>query len=147
MRAKIRAQGKLLEELRGGDGGLIAHGRRACAPDDAGNLEAQAARGTWPLIFRDPKFRRGGEERRIKIGIWITGTPCSGPPWHRALCAAGLHPSIGVRHQNRYDAFCLAADVMEPFRPLIDRRVSQWIVGHDPAGPLTTATKSWMLVP
>jgi CRISPR-associated protein Cas1 len=50
-----------------------------------------------------------------------------------------------LRHKNRYDAFCLAADVMEPFRPLIDRRVSQWIIDHDPGEPLTTATKSWLI--
>ena len=39
----------------------------------------------------------------------------------RALCASGLHPSLGVHHHNRYDTFCLADDLMEPFRPLVDR--------------------------
>ena len=41
----------------------------------------------------------------------------------RAVCAAGLHPSLGLHHHNRYDAFCLADDVMEPFRPLVDEAV------------------------
>jgi CRISPR-associated protein Cas1 len=63
----------------------------------------------------------------------------------RALCGAGLHPSIGLRHKNRYDAFCLAADVMEPFRPLIDRRVSQWIAKENPEGPFDSKTKAWMI--
>jgi CRISPR-associated protein Cas1 len=63
----------------------------------------------------------------------------------RALCAAGLHPSIGLRHKNRYDAFCLAADVMEPFRPLVDRRVCQWICKEDAEGPFDSKTKSWMI--
>ena len=63
----------------------------------------------------------------------------------RALCAAGLHPSIGLRHKNRYDAFCLAADVMEPFRPLIDRRVSQWIAQEDAFAPLDSKAKGWLI--
>lgn len=41
----------------------------------------------------------------------------------RAICAAGLHPSLGLHHHNRYDAFRLADDLMEPFRPLVDRTV------------------------
>ncbi len=50
----------------------------------------------------------------------------------RAVCAAGLHPSLGIHHHNRYDAFCLADDVMEPFRPLVDRVVANL---HDGRGP------------
>jgi CRISPR-associated protein Cas1 len=56
-----------------------------------------------------------------------------------------LHPSIGIRHKNRYDAFCLAADAMEPFRPLIDRRVYQWIANEDAEGPFDSKAKSWMI--
>jgi CRISP-associated protein Cas1 len=143
VRAKIRAQGELLQELRGTDGGLVAMAARVRS-DDAGNLEAQAARRYWAQIFDDPKFRRGSEEpnqnRHLDYGYTVLRAAVA-----RALCAAGLHPSIGLRHKNRYDAFCLAADVMEPFRPLIDRRVARWIVEHDPADPLTTATKSWLI--
>jgi CRISP-associated protein Cas1 len=141
--AKIRAQGELLKELRGRDGGLIAMAARVRS-NDVGNLEAQAARRYWAQIFDDPKFRRGSEEpnqnRHLDYGYTVLRAAVA-----RALCAAGLHPSIGLRHKNRYDAFCLAADVMEPFRPLVDRRVSQWIVDHDPAEPLTPATKSWLI--
>ena len=143
VRAKIRAQGELLKELRGSDDGLVAMAARVRS-DDAGNLEAQAARRYWSQIFNDPKFRRGSEEpnqnRHLDYGYTVLRAAVA-----RALCAAGLHPSIGLRHKNRYDAFCLAADVMEPFSPLIDRRVSQWIVDHDPGEPLTTATKSWLI--
>lgn len=143
VRAKIRAQGELLQELRGTDGGLVAMAARVRS-DDAGNLEAQAARRYWVQIFDDPKFRRGSDEpnqnRHLDYGYTVLRAAVA-----RALCAAGLHPSIGLRHKNRYDAFCLAADVMEPFRPLIDRRVARWIVDHDSADPLTPATKSWLI--
>lgn len=143
VRSKIRAQGELLKELRGTDGGLIAMAARVRS-DDAGNLEAQAARRYWAQIFNDAKFRRGSEDpnqnRHLDYGYTVLRAAVA-----RALCAAGLHPSIGLRHKNRYDAFCLAADVMEPFRPLIDRRVAQWIVDHDAAEPLSSQTKSWLI--
>ena len=129
--AKIKAQGELLKELHGTDAGLIAMSARVRS-DDVGNLEAQAARRYWGQIFGDTKFRRGSEEpnqnRHLDYGYTVLRAAVA-----RALCAAGLHPSIGLRHKNRYDAFCLAADVMEPFRPLIDRRVAQWIADAEPS--------------
>lgn len=143
VRAKIRAQGELLKELHGSDAGLIAMSARVRS-DDIGNLEAQAARRYWPHLFADTKFRRGAEgpdqNRHLDYGYTVLRAAVA-----RALCAAGLHPSIGLRHKNRYDAFCLAADVMEPFRPLIDRRVVEWIASHDSAADLDSATKNWLI--
>jgi CRISPR-associated protein Cas1 len=143
VRAKIRAQGELLKELNETDAGLVAMSARVRS-DDTGNLEAQAARRYWPLVFGDPKFRRGSEgpdqNRHLDYGYTVLRAAVA-----RALCAAGLHPSIGLRHKNRYDAFCLAADLMEPFRPLIDRRVVQWIADHDPCAPFDPVTKNWII--
>lgn len=48
----------------------------------------------------------------------------------RAICAAGLTPAIGIHHHNRYDAHRLADDLMEPFRPWVDRRV-RWLLRDD----------------
>lgn len=143
VRAKIRAQGDLLKELHGSDDGLVALSSRVRS-DDIGNLEAQAARRYWPLVFGDAKFRRGSEgpdqNRHLDYGYTVLRAAVA-----RALCAAGLHPSIGLRHKNRYDAFCLAADVMEPFRPVIDRRVAQWLGSHDSTSPFDPATKNWII--
>ncbi len=147
VRAKIRAQGELLKELHGSDGGLIAMSVRVRS-DDAGNLESQAARRYWGLIFGDSKFRRGADvlesgpdqNRHLDYGYTVLRASVA-----RALCAAGLHPSIGLRHHNRHDAFCLAADVMEPLRPLIDRRVAAWIAHHPASEPLDPAAKKWLI--
>lgn len=137
--AKIRAHGELLRELHGADGGLLPMAARVRS-GDAGNLEAQAARRYWSRLFGDAKFRRGSEgpdqNRHLDYGYTVLRAAVA-----RALCAAGMHPSIGLRHKNRYDAFCLAADLMEPFRPLIDRAVVQWISDNDPSAPLDTAAK------
>lgn len=143
IQAKIRAQGLLLKELQGNDGGLVEQSRRVQS-GDKGNQESLAARRYWPLIFGNPKFRRGGigpdQNRHLDYGYTVLRALTA-----RALCAAGLHPSIGVRHQNRYDAFSLAADLMEPFRPVVDRRVFEWIQENDPEGPLDRNARGWLL--
>jgi len=143
IQAKIRAQGFLLKELQGNDGGLIPMSGRVQS-GDKGNLESGAARRYWPMVFGNPKFRRGGigpdQNRHLDYGYTVLRALTA-----RALCAAGLHPSIGIRHQNRYDPFSLAADLMEPFRPLVDRRVFEWIQENDPEGPLDREARGWLL--
>lgn len=143
VRAKIKAQGELLSELHGSDQGLIALSTRVRS-GDVGNLEAQAARRYWQHLFPGKAFRRGSDEidqnRHLDYGYTVLRAAVA-----RAVCAAGLHPSIGLQHSNRYDPFCLAADVMEPFRPLIDRRVAQWIAREDAAAPFDSRTKNWLI--
>lgn len=143
VKAKINAQASLLRELHGNDGGLAAMAPRVRS-GDMGNLEAQAARRYWGLVFNDPSFRRGGDtgdqNRHLDYGYTVLRAATA-----RAICAAGLHPSLGLRHHNRYDAFSLAADLMEPFRPVIDRRVFLWIQEHDPRAPLDRETRQWLL--
>ena len=60
----------------------------------------------------------------------------------RAICGAGLHFSFGLHHHNRYDAFALADDLMEPFRPIVDEAVAEWVAEHGPAAPLDRAAKA-----
>ena len=54
----------------------------------------------------------------------------------RAVVAAGLHPTIGIQHANRGNAFALADDLVEPFRPLVDalaaRMATEGVEGLDP---------------
>jgi CRISPR-associated protein Cas1 len=147
VQAKIRAQGSLLKELHGSDSGLIATAARVRS-GDPDNIEAQTARRYWGLIFGDAKFRRGADplesgpdqNRHLDYGYTVLRASVA-----RAICATGLHPSIGLRHHNRYDPFCLAADLMEPFRPLIDRRVATWIVPNSPSAPLDAIAKKYLI--
>jgi CRISP-associated protein Cas1 len=118
VREKIRAQASVLARLRGTDGGLTAMARRVRS-GDAGNLESQAARRYWLLVFDDPDFRRGddGDPRNalLNYGYAVVRAATS-----RALCAAGLHPSFGLHHANKLNPFVLADDLMEPWRPAVD---------------------------
>ncbi|MGH9467240.1 MAG: type II CRISPR-associated endonuclease Cas1, partial [Terriglobales bacterium] len=132
--AKIRAQARLLDSLHGDDSGLAQMAARVRSGDGA-NLEGQAAQRYWPRLFRDPHFRRGREgpdqNSHLNYGYAVLRAVVA-----RALCGAGLHPSLGLQHHNRYDPFCLANDLMEPFRPIVDRAVYLWVQDHDPSLPL-----------
>jgi CRISPR-associated protein Cas1 len=120
VQAKITHQGRLLRELTGDDGGLPAMAGRVKS-GDKDNLEAQAAQRYWKRLFvhRRGEFVRRREEpdenALLNYGYAVLRASTA-----RALCAAGLHPGLGIHHHNRYDAYCLADDVMEPFRPLVD---------------------------
>ena len=117
VRAKIGQQRMTLEMLGRPDGGLNELARRVKS-GDTDNMEAQAARRYWPLLF-GPGFRR---ERFGKMPnpLLNYGYTVLRAATARAVVAAGLHPSLGVHHHNRYDAMCLADDLMEPFRPVVD---------------------------
>ena len=143
VRAKIRAQSRALLELHGSDEGLSNMAQRVRS-GDPDNIEGQAARRYWPLLFQNPRFRRGSEgpdqNTHLNYGYALLRAAVA-----RALCANGLHPSFGLQHHNRYDSFCLASDFMEPFRPLVDKKVAQWVREHDPAEPLDRRTKQVLL--
>jgi CRISPR-associated protein Cas1 len=129
VQAKLRAQAQLLEEVTGKDGGLNAMAGKVRS-GDPDNLEAQAARIYWQALFGEDVSNSGEPFRRDPEGEGLNlylnyGYAVLRAVVARALCAAGLHPSLGVHHHNRYDTFCLADDLMEPFRPLVDRVIAK----------------------
>jgi CRISP-associated protein Cas1 len=143
VQSKICAQARLLEERTEKDWGLAAIAAHVRSGDQ-GNLEARAARIYWQALFRQDEFRRDPEGEGINphlnYGYAILRAIVA-----RALCAAGLHPSLGVHHHNRYDAFCLADDLMEPFRPLVDRVVARLRDGRGSNPPLDKEAKRILL--
>jgi CRISPR-associated protein Cas1 len=115
--AKILRQGWALERM-GKPCGAFARLARQVASGDPENLEAQAARRYWPLLF-GPDFRRdpAGEPPN---GLLNYGYAVLRAATARAVVAAGLHPGLGIFHRHPNDAMPLADDLMEPFRPVID---------------------------
>lgn len=120
VKAKIAQQQNVLELLGIPGGGLPALAQRVRS-GDPDNIEAQAARRYWPLVF-GPNFRRvrsgAGSNSLLNYGYTVLRAAVA-----RATVAAGLHPSIGIHHHNRANPFCLVDDLMEPFRPLVDYAV------------------------
>ena len=64
----------------------------------------------------------------------------------RALVASGLLPTLGIHHHNRYNAYCLADDVMEPYRPYVDELVFNLVKLYGANLELTKEIKSRLLV-
>ena len=90
---------------------------------DPDNLEARAAVYYWKNLFGDiPGFIRNREGRSpnhlLNYDDAILRAVVA-----RSLVASGLLPTLGIHHHNRYNAYCLADDIMEPYRPYIDRLV------------------------
>jgi len=89
---------------------------------DPGNVEAHAAKVYWKALFADGKFHRDSDgpppNNLLNYGYMAIRAAVA-----RAICGAGLHPSIGFHHRNRYNPFCLADDLVEPLRPFVDARV------------------------
>jgi CRISPR-associated protein Cas1 len=122
VQAKIRMQGSLLE-ARGVEGAVaFRHIAGRVKSGDPDNQEAQAARRYWPLLM-GPDFRRDrqqdGANSLLNYGYAVMRATVA-----RAVIAAGLHPTIGIHHANRGNAFALADDLVEPFRPLVDAVVA-----------------------
>lgn len=126
VRSKIEQQADALRRVGAEAGGfaLLARKVRSGDPD---NVEAQAARRYWPLMF-GRRFRReqsaGGANALLNYGYTVLRSGAA-----RAIMGAGLHPSFALAHINRSNAFGLVDDVMEPFRPQVDLTVRELIDG------------------
>ncbi|WP_339686455.1 type II CRISPR-associated endonuclease Cas1 [Gimesia maris] len=122
IRAKIIAQAELLSMLHNNDFGLFALVSQVKSGDPQ-NIEARAARKYWSVLFGSNTFLRDraahDQNQLLNYGYTVLRAITA-----RAICAAGLHPSIGIHHHNKYNHFCLADDLMEPFRVLVDRTVA-----------------------
>lgn len=115
--AKIRMQAAALAAI-GQPPAPLEHIARNVQSGDSGNAEAQAARIYWPMMM-GKGFRRDVDLPDINA-LLNYGYTVLRAATARAVAAAGLHPTIGLFHSNRANAFALADDLMEPFRPLVD---------------------------
>lgn len=119
---KILNQAAILQSI-----GVEQRNMQAWARDvrsgDGDNLEGRAAAYYWKNIFPSlPDFVRGKEEEPpnnlLNYGYAIVRAVVA-----RSLVSAGLLPTLGIHHHNRYNAYCLADDIMEPYRPYVDKAV------------------------
>ncbi len=105
---------------------------------DSNNLEAQAARHYWqelsPILGRFEPFQRdrygAPPNNLLNYGYAILRAAVA-----RALVGSGLQPILGIFHSNKYNPFCLADDMMEPFRPLVDQLVIRQVQGYQKPMP------------
>ncbi len=120
VKAKIENQARLLDKLHLNSQRLHVLKEQVLSGDTT-NCEGQAAGHYWNQIYGTEFIRsqaRNSPNAQLNYGYAILRSIVS-----RAIVASGLHPSFGLFHKNKYNAFCLADDIMEPYRPYVD-----WIV-------------------
>ena len=143
IQAKIRHQAKVLGPECGAYNFLLELAHRVKS-GDKGNIESQASRRYWPDYLADFRRKREGlpPNNMLNYGYMVVRAAVA-----RALCGAGLLVSSGVHHRNKYNAFCLADDVMEPFRGFVDAKVREIRQEQDEDWnmELDQATKSQLL--
>ena len=113
---------------------------------DPDNLEGRAAAYYWKILMQHiPDFTRDREgvppNNLLNYGYAILRAVVA-----RALVTSGLLPTLGIHHHNRYNAYCLADDIMEPYRPYVDELVYGLIKQRGlPPEELTKEWKAAML--
>lgn len=123
VQCKILNQAAVLDKCRGVEVGNMLSWAKQVKSGDTDNLEGRAAVYYWRNVFPDvPDFIRGREEASpnnlLNYGYAILRAVVA-----RALVISGLLPTLGIHHHNRYNAYCLADDIMEPYRPYVDELV------------------------
>jgi CRISPR-associated protein Cas1 len=117
---KIKNQAALLDKV-GKEGNLLKPFYSNVKSGDSDNREGAAARVYWTQLFENGfKREREGDSpnQLLNYGYTILRAAVA-----RALVGSGLYPAFGIFHRNRYNAFPLADDVMEPYRPFVDEAV------------------------
>lgn len=141
--AKIENQAALLLE-RGLPAQRLKHLAGSVLSGDAKNNEAQAAAYYWQHLFDIPDFNR--EQKGIPPNNLLNyGYAILRAIVARALVSTGLLPAIGIFHRNKYNAYCLADDIMEPYRPYVDLIVCHLVDTQDDISELTIEIKKELL--
>ena len=112
---------------------------------DTENLEGRAAAYYWQNLFGEiDGFRRNRDgvppNNLLNYGYAILRAVVA-----RALVGSGMIPTLGIHHHNRYNAYCLADDIMEPYRPYVDKLVVEMVDSGMDISKLTTDIKSKLL--
>ena len=150
IKAKIKHQARLAGPDSDVYKSLMALRHRVRSSDPE-NIEAQASRKFWPVYLQgmdstsSPQaFRRDKNgappNNMLNYGYMVMRAAVA-----RALCSAGLLPALGIHHRNRYNAFCLADDLIEPFRGFVESKVRDCYFSNGPIDHLDQTTKAKLL--
>ncbi len=122
--AKIKNQAELLKQ-RGIPHDNMLYWAERITSGDPKNQEARSAVYYWKQIFK-MEFIRGPNEE-MPNGLLNYGYAILRALIARSLVSSGLLPTLGIFHKNKYNAYCLADDIMEPYRPFVDRLVCDFV--------------------
>ena len=145
IRAKINNQASVLSCHAGIEVKCMRIWAESVKSGDADNVEARAAAYYWKNLFPQiegfVRARDGAPPNHLlNYGYAILRAIVA-----RSLVISGLLPTLGIHHHNRYNAYCLADDIMEPYRPYVDELVCQLIVEFGVQAELTKSLKTRLL--
>lgn len=138
---KIKNQGELLTRINGVKNPLN-HFASKVQSGDTSNMEGAAAAHYWKVFFEiDFRRERFGDypNNFLNYGYAILRAATA-----RALSGSGLLNTLGIHHKSKYNAFALADDIMEPFRPIVDELVYEIMLNYEEQ-ELTTELKAKLL--
>lgn len=143
--AKIANQGAVLKRWNSKECECMRVWSENVRSNDSENLEGRAAAFYWRNIFEEnPDFTRerdaDGPNALFNYGYAILRAIIA-----RSLIGSGLMPTLGIHHRNKYNAYCLADDIMEPYRPYVDMMVMEIIKANGEAPPLSPEIKRILL--
>lgn len=142
IKTKIQNQANVLDKL-GLKSERLNHLKDNVLSGDSTNCEGQAASYYWGQLYGSDFIRsreKSTPNAQLNYGYAILRSIVA-----RALTASGLHPSIGIFHRNKYNAFCLADDIMEPYRPFVDWMVIEMLENDVDIDELTREQKIALL--
>ncbi len=145
IKAKIANQAAVLKKHRTCNTRNMVYWAESVKSGDPDNYEARAAAYYWKEIFHQfPNFTRKREgippNNLLNYGYAILRAVIA-----RNLVASGLLPTLGIHHHNRYNAYCLADDIMEPYRPFVDELILSIVDNEQDFTELTKEIKSKIL--
>ena len=124
IKVKIENQAAVLKKYAGSEIRCMKVWASEVKSGDSENMEARAAAYYWKNLFSVDGFTRDREgippNNLLNYGYAILRAVVA-----RGLVSSGLLPTLGIHHHNRYNAYCLADDIMEPYRPYVDELVCQ----------------------
>lgn len=146
VQCKIHNQAAVLKQTRGAIVKNMLAWENDVRSGDADNLEGRAAAYYWKNMFPDvADFTRDRDgvapNNLLNYGYAILRAVVA-----RSLVASGLLPTLGIHHHNKYNAYCLADDIMEPYRPYIDLLVTSITAKFGYPEGLTTELKRELLI-
>lgn len=127
---KIKNQASILRQYGKGDYEVLIQMAKNVRSGDPENYEGRAAAYYWKYLFgEDSKFTRDREgdspNHLLNYGYAILRAITA-----RSLVGSGLIPTLGIHHRNKYNAYCLADDIMEPYRPIVDKVVCEILLKY-----------------
>lgn len=150
IKAKIGNQSAVLRSCAHANVGCMQRWSADVRSGDPDNLEARAAAYYWKTLFANVPELNGFTRNRDGLppnNILNYGYAILRAVVARALVSSGMLPTLGIHHHNRYNAYCLADDIMEPYRPYVDQIVFSIVQqhAHPSSIQLTTDIKCTLL--